>query len=383
MTINFPNSPQNNDTYTLGNRTWKYNGYSWELVPLTGGYTGSQGVTGFTGSAGTNGFTGSQGDIGYTGSASTVIGYTGSQGDIGYTGSASTVAGFTGSQGIQGDIGYTGSQGDIGYTGSASTVAGFTGSQGATGFTGSSASNITVSDFDTGVVDTDISSVSASDDTLASAKAIKTYVDDQVAGYIINASITPGETYLRQVDGPLKIENSHPANPGTGTGSDLEIISLNNAIAIRGESYVSVTSGPTGGPYADLDIYGGPITLHGDVLFGSGATIDFGNATVTSLGGGTSWQSEKTASFTATAGEGYFVNTSSGAITVTLPASPTLGDEVTIVDASGTADTNNITIARNGNPIQGSATDLTISVERAGFTLAYFNSTQGWLLKDK
>ena len=146
--------------------------------------------------------------------------------------------------------------------------------------TGNSLTNIEVADLASGVLDTDLTSVSASDDTLASAKAIKTYVD-------------------------------------------------NNA------------------------------------------------------GGGTDWQTEKTASFTAVAGEGYFVNTTSGVITATLPSSPSLGDEVTLVDAAGTFDTNNLTVGRNGENIQGTAADLTVSVERAGFTLVYLNATQGWLLKDK
>jgi len=83
------------------------------------------------------------------------------------------------------------------------------------------------------------------------------------------------------------------------------------------------------------------------------------------------------------AGSGYFVNTTSGAITMTLPSSPTLGDEVAIIDYAGTFDTNNLTVGRNSQPIMGSAADLTVSTERAAFSLVYSDSTQGWLLKDK
>jgi hypothetical protein len=108
-----------------------------------------------------------------------------------------------------------------------------------------------------------------------------------------------------------------------------------------------------------------------------------GNLSFVDNSGGTSWQSVKTTTFTAVAGEGYFVNTNGGTFTVTLPGSPTLGDEVTIVDYAGTFDTNNLTIGRNGNPIQGAASDLTVSVERAGLTLAFVDGTQGWLLKNK
>ena len=117
----------------------------------------------------------------------------------------------------------------------------------------------------------------------------------------------------------------------------------------------------------------------------AGDTINLTTATVnlpTGVGG-TSWQAVKTANFTAVAGEGYFVNTTSGVITATLPSSATIGNEVSIIDYAGTADTNNITIGRNGHNIQGAASDMTVSTEGAAFTLVYVDSTQGWLLKDK
>ncbi len=108
-----------------------------------------------------------------------------------------------------------------------------------------------------------------------------------------------------------------------------------------------------------------------------------GNLSFVDNSGGTSWQAIKTGNYTASAGEGVFANTSAGSFTVTLPASPSLGDEVSIVDYAGTFDTNNLTVGRNSQPIMGTAADLTVSIERAGLTLAYVDSTQGWLLKDK
>ena len=87
----------------------------------------------------------------------------------------------------------------------------------------------------------------------------------------------------------------------------------------------------------------------------------------------------KTAGFTAVAGNGYFVNTTSGAITVTLPATPTAGDLVGIKDYANTADTNNITIDRNGSNIQGVANNFTISVAGTSITLIYVDGTQGWV----
>jgi hypothetical protein len=108
-----------------------------------------------------------------------------------------------------------------------------------------------------------------------------------------------------------------------------------------------------------------------------------GNLSFAEVSGGTDWQAVKTTTFTAVAGEGYFVNTTSGAFTMTLPATPTLGDEVAVVDYAGTFDTNNLTIGRNSENIQGTAADLTVSTERAGLTLVYSGSTYGWLLKNK
>ena len=108
-----------------------------------------------------------------------------------------------------------------------------------------------------------------------------------------------------------------------------------------------------------------------------------GNLSFAEVSGGTSWQAVKTSGFTAVAGEGYFCNTSSAAFTATLPSSATIGDEISFIDYAGTFDTNNLTVGRNSHNIQGSAADLTVSTERAGFTLVYVDSTQGWLLKDK
>ena len=98
--------------------------------------------------------------------------------------------------------------------------------------------------------------------------------------------------------------------------------------------------------------------------------------------GGTSWQAVKTTTYTAVAGQGVFANTSGGAWTLTLPSSPTIGDEVSVIDYAGTFDTNNLTIGRNSQNIQGSAADLTVATERAGFTLVFTDGTQGWLLKN-
>jgi len=114
----------------------------------------------------------------------------------------------------------------------------------------------------------------------------------------------------------------------------------------------------------------------------SGDTIQLAcGATQTGFGrtGTVDWDTTaKTAGFTAVSGNGYFVNTTSGAITVTLPATPSGGDIVALQDYAGTWGTNNVTIGRNGSNIGGAAVDPTLSTSDQSITLVYVDSTRGW-----
>jgi hypothetical protein len=107
-----------------------------------------------------------------------------------------------------------------------------------------------------------------------------------------------------------------------------------------------------------------------------------GNLSFATVSGGAAWQAVKSGNFNVTVKEGYFVDTTSTAITATLPASPVIGDFVSFIDYAGTFDTNNLTIARNGKNIQGVAEDLIVATERAGLTLVFVDNTQGWLLQN-
>jgi len=90
------------------------------------------------------------------------------------------------------------------------------------------------------------------------------------------------------------------------------------------------------------------------------------------------WQAVKTSNFTAAAGEGYFVNTTGGVVTLTLPASATVGDTITVHDYAGTFDTNSLTIDRNGHKINAVENNGTVGGENASITLVYVDTTQGW-----
>jgi hypothetical protein len=91
------------------------------------------------------------------------------------------------------------------------------------------------------------------------------------------------------------------------------------------------------------------------------------------------WSAPSTTPYPAVAGDKLFINTSS-AKTITLPSIAILGDEIRIIDATGNASANNITVVRNGHNILGDASDLTINIDRSGIGLVYYNTTQGWIL---
>jgi len=89
--------------------------------------------------------------------------------------------------------------------------------------------------------------------------------------------------------------------------------------------------------------------------------VDFANAGGNAVGGDFCW-----------------VSTSSSAVTITLPASPLKGDTIRFVDVARTFNARNLTVSRNGQPIQGDAADLTVNTNGAAFDLIYYNATYGW-----
>ena len=87
---------------------------------------------------------------------------------------------------------------------------------------------------------------------------------------------------------------------------------------------------------------------------------------------------------TVQAGAQILVDTSGAARTITLPASPAAGDEVSFLDSENTFDTNNLTVGRNSSNINGSANNLVVTNERASFSLVYSgDATVGWQFKNK
>ena len=214
----------------------------------------------------------------------------------------------------------------------------------------------------------------------------KTYIVD-------NATSGAFTVALNQVGGSSVIwgttDKSHKiiyldgTNP-TDIGNDLSTIRLPNQNEVRfgdadNSHYVALRAGATVASNISFTLPTADGTANQVLTTNGSGALSF--ATVS---GGAAWQAVQTTNFNVTAKEGYFVNTSSNstAITATLPSSPTLGDFVSFIDYAGTFDSYNLIIARNGKPIQGSATDLTVATERAGLTLVFTDNTQGWLLQN-
>jgi hypothetical protein len=98
------------------------------------------------------------------------------------------------------------------------------------------------------------------------------------------------------------------------------------------------------------------------------------DAVVASGGGGITYE-VKTANYTAESQEGILANTSGGAFTITLPATPSAGDQVVVADAGGNWGTNNLTIGRNGSTIEGAAEDLVCNISNVSVQLIYSGTT--------
>ena len=131
----------------------------------------------------------------------------------------------------------------------------------------------------------------------------------------------------------------------------------------------TITSAKLAGSIANAKLANESITINGSAT-ALGASISAGKI---------SWQSVVTGDTTMVAGRGYFVDTSSSAVTMTLPSSAAAGDTIVIKDYAANFGTNSVTIARNSHNIQGVANDSEIKTNRAAVKLVYVDATKGWL----
>jgi len=141
------------------------------------------------------------------------------------------------------------------------------------------------------------------------------------------------------------------------------------------------------------NVFTGDNTFSGNVTLGNAVTANGTTGTsgqvLASTGNGVSWVTPstggagtvtviKTTDFTAVAGNYYPVDTSSGPVTVTLPASATVGQQVGIVDYAGTASVNNIIVSGGSLKIRGSTANGYITQQFESITFTYVDATNGW-----
>ena len=135
-------------------------------------------------------------------------------------------------------------------------------------------------------------------------------------------------------------------------------------------------------------------TLTIKTVSGTGLTLPVGSTTVlysdgTNITGKLQTKGYYTpsATYTTVNGDQVLIDTSgsgiSGPITINLPASPVIGNEVTFIDSGNNLASNNLTVGRNGSNINGAASNLVVSANASAFTLVYVNATRGWVYKDK
>lgn len=146
---------------------------------------------------------------------------------------------------------------------------------------------------------------------------------------------------------------------------------------VVGRKTVSFTDHTHSGVYEPADAN---IIKKGTLTNGKWCTTDGTTVSCTSdtpSGGLPAWQA-KTTDYAAVTGDRIIADTSGGAFPITLPATPSAGNEVTIIDGAGSFGTYNLTVSRNSEKINGEAADLTLNVNNAHVQLVYYNATYGW-----
>jgi hypothetical protein len=166
--------------------------------------------------------------------------------------------------------------------------------------------------------------------------------------------------------------NANPTEAGAGTVTSVGGTGTVNGITLTG----TVTSSGNltlGGTLANVDL---TTQVTGTLPLANGGTNGTTAATARASLSANALPILKGTSYTAAVGE--FVTVTAGSITITLPATPSAGDTVTIKDGTGAAATTTFTVARNGSNIASSATDLVFDKNFAEITMSYINGTIGW-----
>jgi hypothetical protein len=297
--IDFPATPSVNDTHTVGNRVWKWNGVTWDALRTTIPY-----ATGATGATGQDGQFSIAATTAPTSPETGDAWYDSASGDIFIYYDGVWVEASNANDGPTGPTGLTGVTGAVGATGPQGTSIDFKGSVATTGALPTGAAN--------------------------------------------------NDAYIVDADGNLWVWDGD---------------SWNDAGQIVGPQGAQGNTGATGLTGADSTVAGptGPTGVTGSTVTGPTGATGSPAVVVSSIN----------SNQTLVSGYRYLVDTSA-ARTLTLPASPTGGDEIQIFDVTGTAATNKITVDSNSNKINGTVQNLEIDANNAAAVLVYTGSAYGW-----
>ena len=199
-------------------------------------------------------------------------------------------------------------------------------------------------------------------------------------GYLSSAQLASGDLTLALDNG------------ATSNGKNLYIkltgtLGANRSVTIpdSAERVIVFEDATTRGTSTLYTITVKTVSGSGVVLPIGSTSLVYSDGTNVSLGlrkqGYVTLNSSTITAYTAVDGDQILANTTANPITVTLPASPATGDEVSFLDARGTFASNNLIVDRNGQPINTGTSNLTISTAGQSFSLVYVDSTRGWAYK--
>ncbi len=198
--------------------------------------------------------------------------------------------------------------------------------------------------------------------------------DSETSSYVKITSTATGQT--PSTNGTINSTHWAMFAKGASIASNYQSSAWSSGTAYQKGAVVQFTDSGTLSTYlAVADSTGQQPSTAGTINSSFWAFLAKGTASIA-----ISWQSVKTANFTASASEAYPVNTSGGAITATLPTSPSVGDRIIFRDYARTFNTNSLTLAIGSNNFQGdSALDPVFSTQGQTVEIVYIDATKGWL----
>jgi len=221
--------------------------------------------------------------------------------------------------------------------------------------------------------------------TIANENNVQIYIDGvyqskdnyTTSGSTVTMSTAPGNgTSVELIQFVAISGNVVAVDNFTGNGSTTAF-NLTLSVSNKNNTQVYID-----GVYQDKSTYTiSSTTLTFSPAPGNGAKIEVVHIKASSgSGSGISWDSSiQTANFTAAANEGYFINTTSSTITMTMPSSPSVGDTVAVIDAFFKFQTNALTIA-SSDKINGSTNNFLLNTVGKAVEMVYSGSSRGWLV---